>query len=176
MGDGQPAEKRRRVTKRVQATAIDQGTGAVFDLEWEQAVPARRPRDQRATEPFAIAFPAGVRQLAELDLTGTDWDVLMELVGMMGFEDAFEASPTKVGELLGLDRRNVARSLGRLKAKGVLIDRGRAMVLINPDYFWRGRIPKRLEMLHRLDRERQVAGAGPKNRSGSAAGDEEAAG
>lgn len=147
-------------------TAIDTETGAVLDLEWEEPVAARRPKDARQSEPFAITFPQGMRQLAKLDLTGTDWAVLLHLVGIMGFEDAFKASSTLTGVALGLDRRNVARSMSRLKARGVLIDRGRAMVLINPDYFWRGRIAQRLAMLARLETEKAT-----KNRSGSAAED-----
>lgn len=163
MGDGQPAKPKRRATKIVERTAIDVETGTVLQLEWQEPVLSRRPKDARQSEPFAIAFPSGMRQLAKMDLTGADWAVLLQLVGHMAFEDAFKYRTGELADELGMKAQNVSRSIRRLTDRNILIPRGPRMTLINPDYFWRGRIAQRLAMLHRLAAETT------KNRSGSAA-------
>lgn len=150
-----PAAGERKLTQTVRRRATDPETGQVLDLEWEETL-KRRPADlQKSAEPFGLIFPDAVARLAQLDLTGADLTVLLHLVGIMGFEEPFTASPLKIGQVLGMKGPNVSRSLARLRREGILLNMPHRKVLIHPDYFWRGSLRARVHMLARLERARK---------------------
>lgn len=159
-----------KLTRRVRRTYLDEDSGEQKTLVHEEPVKRRPPKDSRSKEPFAIAFPEGMRQLAMLPLTQTDWAVLMHLVGIMGFEEPFTASPTKIGAALGLDRFAPSRSLRHLRGLGIILDVDRKNIWLHPDFFWRGSLTKRVELLIRLNRaeKNRAADAAKVQRSGAA--------
>ena len=149
-----------KLFREVTRAYVDVETGETRMFRTEEALKKRPPRDMRSLEPFAMIFPDAIAKLALLGLTTTDWRVLMHLVGIMGFEDPFRYSAKEIGVAIDVHRNNVSRSISRLKELGILIDLGHRRVYIHPDYFWRGSLKARIQVMHHLE----------KNRSGSATG------
>lgn len=148
----------KQLTRQVTKTYVDVETGESFVFATEEALKKRPPRDMRSLEPFGMIFPEAVAKLATMGLTSADWNVLMHLVGIMGFEDSFRYSSKEIGAALGIRPNNVSRSIVKLKELGILIDLGQRRIYIHPDYFWRGSLKARIQVMHHLE----------KNRSGSA--------
>jgi hypothetical protein len=150
-----PSVERSALVKTIRARATDPETGQILDLEWKEPLKRRPGRHPRAIEPFAIVFPESLPRLARMRLTGTERQVLDCLIATMGFEGPFTASPTTIGDMLDLDRRNVASAMTRLRRLGVIIAMPNREILLDPLIVWRGSLRSRVEWLARLEKPRE---------------------
>ena len=105
----------KQLTRQVTKTYVDVETGESFVFATEEALKKRPPRDMRSLEPFGMIFPDAVAKLATMGLTSADWNVLIHLVGIMGFEDAFRYSSKEIGAALGLKTGSIKPLLFRAR-------------------------------------------------------------
>lgn len=77
------------------------------------------------------------------DLNFTDCRVLLAIIGLMKFDNVLNLSQQKLGETIGIERPNVAKSLKKLEEKGYLLRLGtegrRIVYMFNPDVAFKAR-------------------------------------
>lgn len=136
-----------KLTKPVRRVYVDTETGQQHVFEHEEPLRKRVPKISRTKEPFFMGFPEAMPALLSMPLTQTDLRVVLALLGTMAFEEEFPASPTELASMLDTNKGHIARSLRHLKDLGVLIEKGRGMVMVNPHFFWRGSVAARVGLL-----------------------------
>lgn len=80
--------------------------------------------------------------LAKSNLTGTDFKVLMKLLGQLDFDNLIQIEQAEIARQLGMHRPDVNKSIKRLVELGSLLEGpriGRSRTYrLNPDYGWKG--------------------------------------
>lgn len=94
----------------------------------------------RENKRFYLGYMDGAVDLANLNLTGTEFRVLLALIPQAQSNDSFTYSNKAVANALGIDHSRVSTAVRRLRELGVLLHVGpaRNRVIINPRYFWVG--------------------------------------
>jgi phage replication O-like protein O len=103
---------------------------------------SRYPRHMR----FSTSFSDGFAHLATLDLTKTQWRILMLLLASMGYKNTVTLTQKAIAETLGLPRPNVSTAIKALINQKLLArtfhpeDPGLGEVLqVSVNHVWRGR-------------------------------------
>lgn len=143
--DEQPVKKTR--TKRIEI-AVD-GSGEIVTGTYEEPI-RPKPRDRMSSEAFRMIYPEGASRLLGLD--GAELRLLWYIItDLMVWEGPFGISPTEAGKVLDRFPQGVSRSIRILKERGVLIDRGRRMVMVHPRIAWFGHDPSRRAYLKGIE-------------------------
>jgi hypothetical protein len=116
---------------------IASDTGQVYDT----TVIARR-KGGTITElygPNWVAMPLGAyRALSNRNLTGEELRMLNFLISKMRPGNHIDMRPIDVANEMGLERSQTAKTLRKLRERGILIDRKNFGWRIDPNYVFRG--------------------------------------
>jgi hypothetical protein len=127
--------------------------------------PKRKRVDSRSKELFRRVYPRVLDELIKLHLNATEWNVLIGLLKVMGFEGPFAYSNKELAERCEITPSKSSATVRSLKEKGILVERGVRQVMLNPELFWFGNDESRMQMIWQVEQEQ-------KNRSGSATEDD----
>ena len=91
------------------------------------------------------------------DFTGTDFRVLLAIIGNLGYENKISVSQAQLGKQLNIKRPEITKSIGKLISKGYLqvVDTiGRQNIYqLNPNVVFRSRAKNYKDLCHSWDKE-----------------------
>jgi hypothetical protein len=116
----------------------------------EEAAARRRIPETRTKEPFALVFLLGWGDLAEMNMTGSEWRVLAYMISTMPIEAAGVWRTTDIATGTGMSQPAVSRVKKKLVARGVVLERDRGRLMLSPEYVWRGSAKDRLLALQEI--------------------------
>jgi hypothetical protein len=128
-----------RTKKPPRLIVVSEDTGQVFDAD----VRARQRGGSTITAMYGpnwAALPLGAcRALAEdKELAASEFRVLMFLMSKMRPGNHIDMRPIDVANEMGLQRSNAARTLRKLRDRGILVERKGFGWRVDPNYVWRG--------------------------------------
>lgn len=120
-------------------TVVDPGTGE--ELEGVVMFIPRRKTNGFGNRWLAMAQDPG-EILAHSNLVGVDFKVMFLLLNKLDFENHMLIHQVELAENLGMYRQNVARSIKRLIAVGVVLEgpkvKHNRTYKLNPEFGWKG--------------------------------------
>ena len=135
------------MNKRLQQ--IDSETGEIIDGFVAYVVPKRKNGFGQGW--LAIA-QNGAEILAQSNLSGNDFKVLMKLLSVLDYENLIQVSQADVARELNMHRQHVQRSIKLLIDFGIVLEGVRIGISrsyrLNPNFGWKGSAKGHREALH----------------------------
>lgn len=114
---------------------IDKETGEVID-EGSLIYVQKRVR----IKGFFMEMQEGFESLAKRRIGAEALNVLMLLIGRMGYENVTRMTHREIGEVLAMKRQNVTRALKTLQKAGVIEPSEHHALHLHTDYGWKGSV------------------------------------
>ena len=94
----------------------------------------------------------GAEILAQSNLSGNDFKVLMKLLSVLDYENLIQVSQADIARELDMHRQHVQRSIKRLLELGIVLEGVRIGISrsyrLNPNFGWKGSAKGHREALH----------------------------
>ena len=125
------------MNKRLQQ--IDSETGEIIDGFVAYVVPKRK---NGFGQGWLAMAQNGAEILAQSNLSGNDFKVLMKLLSVLDYENLIQVSQADVARELNMHRQHVQRSIKRLIDLGIVLEGVRIGISrsyrLNPNFGWKG--------------------------------------
>ena len=125
------------MNKRLQQ--IDSETGEIIDGFVAYVVPKRK---NGFGQGWLAMAQNGAKILAQSNLSGNDFKVLMKLLSVLDYENLIQVSQADVARELNMHRQHVQRSIKRLIDLGIVLEGVRIGISrsyrLNPNFGWKG--------------------------------------
>ena len=135
------------MNKRLQQ--IDSETGEIVDGFVAYVVPKRK---NGFGQGWLAMAQNGAEILAQSNLSGNDFKVLMKLLSVLDYENLIQVSQADVARELNMHRQHVQRSIKRLIDLGIVLEGVRIGISrsyrLNPNFGWKGSAKGHREALH----------------------------
>ena len=135
------------MNKRLQQ--IDSETGEIIDGFVAYVVPKRK---NGFGQGWLAMAQNGAEILAQSNLSGNDFKVLMKLLSVLDYENLIQVSQADVARELNMHRQHVQRSIKRLIDLGIVLEGVRIGISrsyrLNPNFGWKGSAKGHREALH----------------------------
>ena len=135
------------MNKRLQQ--IDSETGEIIDGFVAYVVPKRK---NGFGQGWLAMAQNGAEILAQSNLSGNDFKVLMKLLSVLDYENLIQVSQANVARELNMHRQHVQRSIKRLIDLGIVLEGVRIGISrsyrLNPNFGWKGSAKGHREALH----------------------------
>jgi biotin operon repressor len=135
------------MNKRLQQ--IDSETGEIIDGFVAYVVPKRK---NGFGQGWLAMAQNGAEILAQSNLSGNDFKVLMKLLSVLDYENLIQVSQADVARELNMHRQHVQRSIKRLMDLGIVLEGVRIGISrsyrLNPNFGWKGSAKGHREALH----------------------------
>ena len=135
------------MNKRLQQ--IDSETGEIIDGFVAYVVPKRK---NGFGQGWLAMAQNGAEILAQSNLSGNDFKVLMKLLSVLDYENLIQVSQADVARELNMHRQHVQRSIKRLIDFGIVLEGVRIGISrsyrLNPNFGWKGSAKGHREALH----------------------------
>ena len=135
------------MNKRLQQ--IDSETGEIIDGFVAYVVPKRK---NGFGQGWLAMAQNGAKILAQSNLSGNDFKVLMKLLSVLDYENLIQVSQADVARELNMHRQHVQRSIKRLIDLGIVLEGVRIGISrsyrLNPNFGWKGSAKGHREALH----------------------------
>ena len=135
------------MNKRLQQ--IDSETGEIVDGFVAYVVPKRK---NGFGQGWLAMAQNGAEILAQSNLSGNDFKVLMKLLSVLDYENLIQVSQADVARELNMHRQHVQRSIKRLIDLGIVLEGVRIGISrsyrLNPNFGWKGSAKGHEEALH----------------------------
>ena len=135
------------MNKRLQQ--IDSETGEIIDGFVAYVVPKRK---NGFGQGWLAMAQNGAEILAQSNLSGNDFKVLMKLLSVLDYENLIQVSQADVARELNMHRQHVQRSIKRLIDLGIVLEGVRIGInrsyRLNPNFGWKGSAKGHREALH----------------------------
>ena len=137
------------MNKRLQQ--IDSETGEIIDGFVAYVVPKRK---NGFGQGWLAMAQNGAEILAQSNLSGNDFKVLMKLLSVLDYENLIQVSQADVARELNMHRQHVQRSIKLLIDFGIVLEGVRIGISrsyrLNPNFGWKGSAKGHREALHEL--------------------------
>ena len=128
---------------------IDRQTGEVVEGFVAYVVPKRK---NGFGQGWLAMAQNGAEILAQSNLSGNDFKVLMKLLSVLDYENLIQVSQADVARELNMHRQHVQRSIKRLIDLGIVLEGVRIGISrsyrLNPNFGWKGSAKGHREALH----------------------------
>ena len=128
---------------------IDRQTGEVVEGFVAYVVPKRK---NGFGQGWLAMAQNGAEILAQSNLSGNDFKVLMKLLSVLDYENLIQVSQADVAEQVGMNRHHVNRSIKKLIELGVVLEGVKIGISrsyrLNPNFGWKGSAKGHREALH----------------------------
>ena len=128
---------------------IDHQTGEVVEGFVAYVVPKRK---NGFGQGWLAMAQNGAEILAQSNLSGNDFKVLMKLLSVLDYENLIQVSQADVARELNMHRQHVQRSIKRLIDFGIVLEGVRIGISrsyrLNPNFGWKGSAKGHREALH----------------------------
>ena len=135
------------MNKRLQQ--IDSETGEIIDGFVAYVVPKRK---NGFGQGWLAMAQNGAEILAQSNLSGNDFKVLMKLLSVLDYENLIQVSQAEIARELNMHRQHVQRSIKRLLDLGIVLEGVRIGISrsyrLNPNFGWKGSAKGHREALH----------------------------
>lgn len=135
------------MNKRLQQ--IDSETGEIIDGFVAYVVPKRK---NGFGQGWLAMAQNGAEILAQSNLSGNDFKVLMKLLSVLDYENLIQVSQADVARELNMHRQHVQRSIKLLIDFGIVLEGVRIGISrsyrLNPNFGWKGSAKGHREALH----------------------------
>ena len=135
------------MNKRLQQ--IDSETGEIIDGFVAYVVPKRK---NGFGQGWLAMAQNGAEILAQSNLSGNDFKVLMKLLSVLDYENLIQVSQADVARELNMHRQHVQRSIKLLIDFGIVLEGVKIGVSrsyrLNPNFGWKGSAKGHREALH----------------------------
>ena len=135
------------MNKRLQQ--IDSETGEIIDGFVAYVVPKRK---NGFGQGWLAMAQNGAEILAQSNLSGNDFKVLMKLLSVLDYENLIQVSQADVARELNMHRQHVQRSIKRLIDLGIVLEGVKIGISrsyrLNPNFGWKGSAKGHREALH----------------------------
>ena len=135
------------MNKRLQQ--IDSETGEIIDGFVAYVVPKRK---NGFGQGWLAMAQNGAEILAQSNLSGNDFKVLMKLLSVLDYENLIQVSQAEIARELNMHRQHVQRSIKRLLDLGILLEGVKIGISrsyrLNPNFGWKGSAKGHREALH----------------------------
>ena len=125
------------MNKRLQQ--IDSETGEIIDGFVAYVVPKRK---NGFGQGWLAMAQNGAEILAQSNLSGNDFKVLMKLLSVLDYENLIQVSQAEIARELNMHRQHVQRSIKRLLDLGILPEGVKIGISrsyrLNPNFGWKG--------------------------------------
>ena len=135
------------MNKRLQQ--IDSETGEIIDGFVAYVVPKRK---NGFGQGWLAMAQNGAEILAQSNLSGNDFKVLMKLLSVLDYENLIQISQAEIARELNMHRQHVQRSIKRLLDLGIVLEGVKIGISrsyrLNPNFGWKGSAKGHREALH----------------------------
>ena len=135
------------MNKRLQQ--IDSETGEIIDGFVAYVVPKRK---NGFGQGWLAMAQNGAEILAQSNLSGNDFKVLMKLLSVLDYENLIQVSQADIARELDMHSQHVQRSIKRLLELGIVLEGVRIGISrsyrLNPNFGWKGSAKGHREALH----------------------------
>ena len=135
------------MNKRLQQ--IDSETGEIIDGFVAYVVPKRK---NGFGQGWLAMAQNGAEILAQSNLSGNDFKVLMKLLSVLDYENLIQVSQADIARELDMHRQHVQRSIKRLLDLGIVLEGVKIGISrsyrLNPNFGWKGSAKGHREALH----------------------------
>ena len=135
------------MNKRLQQ--IDSETGEIIDGFVAYVVPKRK---NGFGQGWLAMAQNGAEILAQSNLSGNDFKVLMKLLSVLDYENLIQVSQADIARELDMHRQHVQRSIKRLLELGIVLEGVRIGISrsyrLNPNFGWKGSAKGHRQALH----------------------------
>lgn len=125
------------MNKRLQQ--IDSETGEIIDGFVAYVVPKRK---NGFGQGWLAMAQNGAEILAQSNLSGNDFKVLMKLLSVLDYENLIQVSQAEIARELNMHRQHVQRSIKRLLDMGIVLEGVKIGISrsyrLNPNFGWKG--------------------------------------
>ena len=125
------------MNKRLQQ--IDSETGEIIDGFVAYVVPKRK---NGFGQGWLAMAQNGAEILAQSNLSGNDFKVLMKLLSVLDYENLIQVSQAEIARELNMHRQHVQRSIKRLLDLGIVLEGVKIGISrsyrLNPNFGWKG--------------------------------------
>lgn len=125
------------MNKRLQQ--IDSETGEIIDGFVAYVVPKRK---NGFGQGWLAMAQNGAEILAQSNLSGNDFKVLMKLLSVLDYENLIQVSQVEIARELNMHRQHVQRSIKRLLDLGIVLEGVKIGISrsyrLNPNFGWKG--------------------------------------
>ena len=125
------------MNKRLQQ--IDLETGEIIDGFVAYVVPKRK---NGFGQGWLAMAQNGAEILAQSNLSGNDFKVLMKLLSVLDYENLIQVSQAEIARELNMHRQHVQRSIKRLLDLGIVLEGVKIGISrsyrLNPKFGWKG--------------------------------------
>ena len=125
------------MNKRLQQ--IDSETGEIIDGFVAYVVPKRK---NGFGQGWLAMAQNGAEILAQSNLSGNDFKVLMKLLSVLDYENLIQVSQAEIARELNMHRQHVQRSIKRLMDLGIVLEGVKIGISrsyrLNPSFGWKG--------------------------------------
>ena len=125
------------MNKRLQQ--IDSETGEIIDGFVAYVVPKRK---NGFGQGWLAMAQNGAEILAQSNLSGNDFKVLMKLLSVLDYENLIQVSQADIARELDMHRQHVQRSIKRLLDLGIVLEGVKIGISrsyrLNPNFGWKG--------------------------------------
>ena len=125
------------MNKRLQQ--IDSETGEIIDGFVAYVVPKRK---NGFGQGWLAMAQNGAERLAQSNLSGNDFKVLMKLLSVLDYENLIQVSQAEIARELNMHRQHVQRSIKRLLDLGIVLEGVKIGISrsyrLNPNFGWKG--------------------------------------
>lgn len=125
------------MNKRLQQ--IDSETGEIIDGFVAYVVPKRK---NGFGQGWLAMAQNGAEILAQSNLSGNDFKVLMKLLSVLDYENLIQVSQAEISRELNMHRQHVQRSIKRLLDLGIVLEGVKIGISrsyrLNPNFGWKG--------------------------------------
>lgn len=125
------------MNKRLQQ--IDLETGEIIDGFVAYVVPKRK---NGFGQGWLAMAQNGAEILAQSNLSGNDFKVLMKLLSVLDYENLIQVSQAEIARELNMHRQHVQRSIKRLLDLGIVLEGVKIGISrsyrLNPNFGWKG--------------------------------------
>ncbi len=125
------------MNKRLQQ--IDSETGEIIDGFVAYVVPKRK---NGFGQGWLAMAQNGAEILAQSNLSGNDFKVLMKLLSVLDYENLIQVSQAEIARELNMHRQHVQRSIKRLMDLGIVLEGVKIGISrsyrLNPNFGWKG--------------------------------------
>lgn len=106
---------------------------------------------------FGMIFLDQLWRIREMELSGTEYDVLMLLFERSKKESGeVDCRPTEIGRALGIARETANRAKSRFLRNGILLKDGNKKFFLSAWFFWKGKTENLGEVRRQQNRYRLV--------------------
>ena len=125
------------MNKRLQQ--IDSETGEIIDGFVAYVVPKRK---NGFGQGWLAMAQNGAEILAQSNLSGNDFKVLMKLLSVLDYENLIQVSQAEIARELNMHRQHVQRSIKQLLDLGIVLEGVKIGISrsyrLNPNFGWKG--------------------------------------